>query len=257
MKAFFDDPSLTAEDEASLMEDGIILQKSSDGKRKVSAALLTPPSFHPGSISPNPSTSSTPSVTASVRFKVPHTADYTFTLPEHSESAAAAEFCGFIPETAKEIYDRVVATRCSCALEPDLLDFMIGRTDIAKPRRSNPDLPPREAMNMIGISHWLQDAILDERFKDVWQTQTTIAWVEESIETSYNTMLQLQQRLKARAIYSQRSKKKKKRSSFQQPGLEPSGSEWNNPPGSATTVASSEGAWLWQFHNLHEAHVAV
>ncbi|KAL8864925.1 MAG: hypothetical protein Q9174_007161 [Haloplaca sp. 1 TL-2023] len=206
MKAYFDDPSLTAEEEASLMEDGIIVQKSSGGKRKVSAALLSPLSSHPGYSSSNFSSSSSPSVTASVRFKSLHTADYTFTLPEHSESAAAAEFCGFIPETAKEIYDKVVATRCSCALEPDLLDFMIGQTGIAKPRPSNPDLPPREAMDKIGISRWLQDAIVDERFRDLWHTQSTIAWVEESLEVNFNTMLQLQQRLKAMAIYSQESK---------------------------------------------------
>ncbi|KAL8893219.1 MAG: hypothetical protein Q9192_005480 [Flavoplaca navasiana] len=237
-------PTLTVEDEDALAQDRIIIQKSLGGKRKVSAALLTPPSSHAGSISS--SSSSISSATASVRFHPLAAAENAFNLPDHAESVAAVEFCGFTPNAAQYIYGNYVKSRSVPQNPDDLMDYMFSQTNLAKN-----EMPPNEAMSRMGLTQSTQDRILDPRFEQIRGTESIKAWVKDTVRVNYLTLLQLQQRLKAAAIYTH---KKKKRKSIQQPNIfEPEG-VWQ-PSGTATATSNVPG--ISEYHSLPEAHITL
>lgn len=75
---------LTPEEMRSLEEDRILLSAPQNGNRKVSAAMLSPPSSHS-------SQSSSSRSSASVRYQPFNAAGMAFDLPEALESVAAFE----------------------------------------------------------------------------------------------------------------------------------------------------------------------
>ncbi|KAL9011262.1 MAG: hypothetical protein Q9173_003884 [Seirophora scorigena] len=91
---------LTVEEERILAEECIVIGQSVAGKRKISAAFLSPRSSPP-SVSSS-STFSTASVSIQSVSKVNATLD----VPEHLESQATVEICGFTREAAHEIHAR-------------------------------------------------------------------------------------------------------------------------------------------------------
>ncbi|KAI4252010.1 MAG: hypothetical protein L6R42_008152 [Xanthoria sp. 1 TBL-2021] len=241
------DTSLTAEDENSLAEDRIVVQNLSGGKRKVSASLLIPPSSHAGSLSSNYSSSSSSSATASFRFQPLTAVNNTIILPDHSESVAAIEFCGFTLDAAQQIYSRFVS-RTDPNSPDELLDYMKSETNRAK---DEDELLPRVAMSKMGLGPAIQDRIMDDRFEQIRQTQSITAWVRNTIEVNYETLLLLQQRLKAAAVYT---RAKKKRKSVQHPETFQPETVWQ-PSGTATVTSNIPG--LSACHNLPEAHVSA
>ncbi|KAL8854171.1 MAG: hypothetical protein Q9221_001094 [Calogaya cf. arnoldii] len=241
------DNSLTVEDENFLLEDRIVIEKSSNGKRKVSAALLTPPASQSGSLSSNSSSSTASSATASVRFAPIVTVNSSFVLPDHHESVAAVEFCGFTLQAAQETYSRFANSRKDPDNPDDLLDFMKAQTLRAKKE----EIPPREAMTMMGITTSIQDRILNGRFENIRLTQPIVFWVQNTIEINYKTLLVLQKRLKTAANFTH-AKKKKKRESLQAATFQP-GAKDEAPTGTATVSRPGVSA----FQNLPEAHVTV
>lgn len=200
------DTLLSVEDEDSLADDRILISKSSGGRRKVSAALLTPPSSHAGSLSSisSAASSSATSLTASVRWAPLEAVNQAIILPNHAESVAAIEFSGFTLEVAQQIYARFLARPLIHNNPDDLLDYMKAQAYI-----QDGESPPRAAMSSMGLTHEVQNRILDDRFEQIRQTQSITAWVHNTITVNYETLLLLQQRFKAAAIYIRKKKKRK------------------------------------------------
>src|SRR4051812_19635188 len=94
---------LSPEETQTLEEDLIFLSSntpSTSGKRKVSGALLTPPSSQ-GRVCRSSSTS------VSVRFRnFNFSPDFTLDLPQSAISVVALEFIGFTAKTAADISRR-------------------------------------------------------------------------------------------------------------------------------------------------------
>ncbi|KAL9596089.1 MAG: hypothetical protein Q9219_006037 [cf. Caloplaca sp. 3 TL-2023] len=210
------DNDLTSDEDLALQDEKIIFQKPITGKRKVSTALLSPPSSH-GSFQSTPSSSV--GSTASIRFKDLPWRDGVFELPEYAVSPAAVEFCGFTPHTAQAICQRFL-NRPNPSNNPDeLIDYMRG--SLLGLDRHNA-LPPREAMTLMGISETTQAAILHPDYYHIFRSQTTTYWALDTVTVNWKTLLHLQDKLKEAAIKSKAKKKKmeaSKTSSETQPPL--------------------------------------
>ncbi|KAL8715424.1 MAG: hypothetical protein Q9220_000758 [cf. Caloplaca sp. 1 TL-2023] len=189
---------LTTEEDELLMEEHIILSKVSGGKRKVSAALLSPPSSQ-ASISSQSSINST----ASIRFRSLRASEGVFILPELAYSVAGIEFCGFVPEVASVIYERF-ATRPDPHNNPDdLIDYMRGHV------RTSSSTETPQSIDAFGLSSATQYTIMDPHFSDVFRTQTLQYWIIDTIEMNWTSLNTLLQRLKDIAICTRAKKKKK------------------------------------------------
>ncbi|MCJ1223709.1 hypothetical protein MMC12_000352 [Toensbergia leucococca] len=203
------------EETQSLLEDQIFLSSCVLGKRKVSAALLSPPSS-------NTSRSSSSSTSASVRtLGFPSTSNHSFEIPTAERSIAALEFIGFDTLTATAIYDRWDSRPDPHRCPDDLIDYAY--SDIS--RLNSPsfqDYTPREAMAKIGMSQDFQDALTDPRFTSICGTETLHYWVKDTLMINYATLLQLQARLKNHAARSRAVKKSRRariQDIIQAPGL--------------------------------------
>ncbi|KAL8906416.1 MAG: hypothetical protein Q9207_002040 [Kuettlingeria erythrocarpa] len=243
---------LTAEDEASLAEDRIIIQKSAGGKRKVSAAFLTPPSSHESVSSISSSTaSSSDSSTASVRFRSSNALNGTVSLPEYSESVAAIEFCGFNPQSAASTYARY-QSRTSPGSNPDaLIDYMLANVLQADPHHH---MEPDQAMQRMGLSEPTRKAIMDPHFDQIRGTESIGYWASDTVRVNWLTLLQLQKRLKEAATYT-RAKKKHKRESAQNIFQQPVASGQQTAPETATFKSAIEG--ISRNHDLPQTFVKV
>jgi hypothetical protein len=227
-----------------LEEERILLPPPSGlpGKRKISASFLKPPSSH-GSIS---SSSSSSGSVASVSFKH-HALDLNSNLeiPLTEESPEALEFFGFTIEAAQEIYDKFHRRPQDEPFADDLLEWAYARANsLNSPPLSN--LQPNEALTRIGIKKSLRDGILDANFRHIFETQTLLYWVKDSLEINYWTLVGLQGRLKEHAAKGKAKKAKRGSISDVFPAVGSSSSE----PTAIITLGSSSSS-------LPKAYVAV
>jgi hypothetical protein len=181
---------------------------STPGKRKVSGALLTPPSSQ-SRVSRSSSSS------ASVRFRSFNSSpDFTLDLPQSAISVAALEFIGLTAETAADIFRRFASRPDPDINCYDLLDHVHGHTSILS-TSSYQYCPPAQAMTQIGLTQQMQDAILDPRFSTIFGTETLRFWIDDTLRINYLTLIQLLRRLKNHATGSVAKKKKTKRAKLE------------------------------------------
>ncbi|KAL8750730.1 MAG: hypothetical protein Q9184_006317 [Pyrenodesmia sp. 2 TL-2023] len=239
---------LTLEDEEVLAEQSIVVRKSQGGKRKISAAFLTPPSSH-GSRSSSSSSSST-STTASIRVESVSQSTATVDVPDHLESQATLEICGFTPEAASKIYARW-AGRASPESNPDdLSDYM--RADIVS---ADPHglLGPWDALRRMGIKQKVQDAIMDPRHENIRETETVAFWALDTVTVNWKNICHFQQTLKTVAVTLKSKKKRKAQVQDLFPHAQPPGAVPQLP---TATVQSPLDNYS-EFHILPKAHVAI
>lgn len=180
--------TLSSEEIRGLEEEAIILDAPQNGKQKVSAALLSPPSN--GRQIP---TSSSPS--ASVHYRAfARTAP--FDLPETLESAATYEFLGFTTKTADKIFARWAA-RPGGDKNPEggILEYALGHIGM-----SLRNLQPAQAMSILGISEELQNVLMDPQFKKIFESETLCYWLNDTIASRFWTLHKLLGRLKNHAV---------------------------------------------------------
>jgi hypothetical protein len=198
---------LTPEETQALEEDLVFLSSttpSTSGKRKVSGALLTPPSSR-GRVSRSSSSS------VSVRFRsFNFSPDFTLDLPQSAISVAALEFIGFTTETAADIFGRFTSRPRPDINPDDLLDYIHGHTLILSTDFYR-QYPPAQAMTQIGLTQQMQDAILDPRFSTIFGTNSLLFWIDDTLRINYLTLIQLLRRLKNLATCSRAKKEKAKR----------------------------------------------
>jgi hypothetical protein len=203
--------SFSAEDIQILEEERILLPASSNlsNKRKISGSFLTPPASH-GSIS-----SSSSGSVASVSFKH-YVLDPNINLeiPLAEESPEALEFFGFNAEVAQKIYSNFRRRPQDAPIDDDVLEWAYACADsLNLPALSN--LSPNEALTRLGIKKSLRDGILDPKFRHIFETQSLLFWVKDSLRINYWTLVGLQGRLKEHAKHvSKRKVKKSKRGSI-------------------------------------------
>jgi hypothetical protein len=201
---------LSLEETQALEKDLVFLSSniSTSGKRKVSGALLSPPSSQ-GRVSRSSSNS------ASVRFRsFSSSSDFTLDLPQSAFSIAALEFIGFTAETAADIFRRFTSRPNPDNNPDDLLDYVHGHTLILS-TNSYQHYPPAQAMTQIGLTQQIQDAILDPRFSAIFGTETLRFWIDDTLRVNYLTLMQLLYRLKKHATRSIAKKKKAKRAKLE------------------------------------------
>lgn len=244
------DTPLSEEETRALVEDRILFLPnvaSTASKRKVSGALLTPPSSQ-GSIS----SSSTSSV--SVRFRSFNSSIlFTIDLPHNAYSPDGLEFIGFNPQVASQIFHRW-ANRPDPHINPDdLIDYVFGHTRILS-TPAYEQYRPDQAMSRIGLKLDLQNAILDPNYGAIFRTETLQYWVNDTLRVNWLTLSHLLRRLKKHATISvakKRGKRAKLEGVFgsQQSTLGPSTSQQPDP----TAVLNIEP----EEHHLPESFIKV
>ncbi|KAH7346230.1 hypothetical protein BKA65DRAFT_273215 [Rhexocercosporidium sp. MPI-PUGE-AT-0058] len=183
---------LDTEQIQALEDEKILLSGTVNGKRKVSAALLSPPSTQ-GSVSSGSSGS------ASVRIHSPEHSQAPFDLPESAESVAAVEWCGFARTKSGEIFARWLG-RPDPQQNPDgLLQYIIGETTRLNVQPLI-DAPVLQAMAALGISDELRGVLTDPAYTQLFMSQTLRFWLEDTIRTRYATLENLLDRLKSRGV---------------------------------------------------------
>ncbi|CAN8098057.1 unnamed protein product [Discula destructiva] len=185
----------TANELQVLEQAGIFKGTPSDGKRKVSARLLSPfDSDSYGSLS----SSSSGASSASLRLKgfISPSFDKDFELPMDQESVAALTFMGFTQTTAQEIYQRW-ATRPDPEQYPySFLEHAVGQFE----HRNQGDLSHADFMTKIGLNKEFQDAIMDPRFASIFGTETLKFWIKDTLTSRYHTIAYLQRRCRNMAL---------------------------------------------------------
>ena len=240
-----DELHLDDEDQEALVADNLVLPKIAGGKRKVSGALLSPPTS---------GTSSSSSPTASVSYR-PLAGIYgTFDLPIHFHSVASVEWCGFNSGTAQNIFHRY-HNRPDKDNNPDsLYDYMDAHIRSADPGNQ---LSTDAAFGRMGLSQSIRNSIMNPRFEEVRGTETVTYWAQDTVRVNYKTLERLMSNLKVAASRSRAKKQKKKHvgTVFPQPAAAGQSSAATAPSHSATVQSTLEG--LSQERSLPSAHVAT
>ncbi|RMZ80401.1 hypothetical protein DV738_g2895, partial [Chaetothyriales sp. CBS 135597] len=200
----FSDEEVEALERDLIFERGIPIK----GKRKVSSTFLTLPDIILAGSFPGPSTTSS----LSIRFDTSESrlspSPFSFDLPVDPVSIEALEFIGFTTPTATEIYDRYVSRPDPMENFYDLLEYAYGHVE----RLQGPAyraLPPRQAVEAVGLDKITQDTLLDPYFSDIFSTQDLCYWIKDTLKMRYVTLQQLQDRLKAQAAAIIQEAKKK------------------------------------------------
>ncbi|PVH79433.1 hypothetical protein DL98DRAFT_460983 [Cadophora sp. DSE1049] len=182
--------SLNQDEVRALEDDRVLLSGPVNGKRKVSASLLTPPSTQ-GSLSSGSSSS------ASVRIRDFNHSQVPFDLPESHESVAAVEWCGFTRTKAGEIYARWSA-KPNPQHNPDgILEFMIGEVNRLNMQPWS-QAPVEQAMTALGVSDELKSVLTSPIYKQVFLSETLHFWLQDTIRDRYASLRILQKKLKFR-----------------------------------------------------------
>ncbi|KAL1847572.1 hypothetical protein Plec18167_009439 [Paecilomyces lecythidis] len=191
----------TQEEIRCLEEDRIFLpQPKPDitGNRKVSAIFNAPRSV----------IRSLPSPSASVRIRgFQSDVIQTFRIPMEEESIGVLEYIGFVPDTARIIYERYINRPDPDQNPDDLMRYACGHICSLKARRYE-NVSHKEALRQIGLNLQIQEAITDPRFSHVFATETLYYWTKDTIQTNYISLLSRQTRL--RNYTDQHSKKYKR-----------------------------------------------
>lgn len=209
---------LTADEVQVLERAGIFKGNPSGGKRKVSVRLLSPSYYGDASGSVSSSSSGAPSASVRLVGFVSPPSDKVFELPTDQESIAALEFMGFTQATAQDIYQRW-ETRPE-QYPYSFLEHAAGQFEL----RSRGDLSDTDFMtvsqNLTGISFWkimeettdkiklqmvglkkeLQDAILDPRFANIFDTEDLKFWIKDTLESRSHTIAHLHRRCRNWAL---------------------------------------------------------
>lgn len=197
----------STEEIRALEEETLFLDTTQPTKRKVSAALFSPPS--------SISSSSSASYTASIR-----TQGFNFDLSQHfdiplaARSADALEFIGLTTSTAVEIFDKWNGRPNPDQNPSDLIDYVSSHVTRLNSRQFE-SLSNHQALERLGLQPKTCAAILDPRFTQLLETETLDFWVKDTLRTNYKTLLRLQKRLKDHAANTISKKKKPKRGSVQ------------------------------------------
>jgi hypothetical protein len=144
----------------------------------------------------NPSTSLEPvSSFGSISFKPLNPPLFRLGLPDTANSVSGLEFIGFDHKTATHIFHTYNKYKepfsSNEASNYDFFSFIHGH--IIHINSSSFDaLSNTEKMTRLGIRKEVQDTILDQRFRDVFGTETLQFWIEETIRVNYTTLLRLQ-----------------------------------------------------------------
>jgi hypothetical protein len=115
-------------------------------------------------------------------------------LPDTANSISGLEFIGFDHKTATHIFNTYNGYKEPFssveASNYDFFSFIHGHIIHINSARFD-ILSDREKMTKLGIRKEVQDAILDERFMNVFGTQTLQFWIEDTIRVNYTTLLRL------------------------------------------------------------------
>ncbi|CZS88305.1 uncharacterized protein RAG0_00025 [Rhynchosporium agropyri] len=241
---------LNQEEVQALEEEQVLLSAPVNGKRKVSAALLSPPSTQ-GSIS----SSSGSTGSASVRIR-PGNAQIPFDLPESDKSVAAVEFCGFTRTRAGEIFGRWAGKQVQNPYS--LVDFMIGEID-------NLNLEPlvsmerSEAMVLLGISEELRTALTLPKFTAIWRSERAHFWLVDTVKMRYHTLQTLLAKLKNCAVETIRQRKTRgqgKRAKVAG-AIDPAGASSSSTPASQQPPSNFSAIVSSKSNTLPSAYVVV
>ncbi|GAD92740.1 hypothetical protein NECHADRAFT_94396 [Paecilomyces variotii No. 5] len=210
--SFQDSVGIFTQEEVDLLEKEDILQPellttSTTGKRKVSAVFSLPSD---SSIS----SSSSSSASVKIRDFNPSTT-YTFDLPLDPDSVDALEWVGFVPSTAKEIFERYSGRPDPEQCPDSLVDYAFTHIAVLWERQCK-NMSLRQAMTYIGINQQIQDAITNPEFSDIFWTQDLHYWVKDTLEMNFATLFSRQKLLKNHAGRRLNRKKKQKRASLQE-----------------------------------------
>ncbi|KAI4129813.1 MAG: hypothetical protein LQ338_002064 [Usnochroma carphineum] len=74
-------------------------------------------------------------------------------------------------------------------------------------------------MDRMGLSRATQDKIMDPLFEGIRQTGPITYWALDTVRENWKTLLQLQRKVKAAAIYTRAKKNRKSTQGWQQPAL--------------------------------------
>jgi len=228
------------------------------GKRKVSAALLSLPSSLPNSAS----ASSTSSRSTLIRLRSfdPSSTKVSLDLPTDIESVAALEHLGFTRKVARDVFERYTK-RPNPQQNPDsILEYAFGELNRLKAQPSLQDIPPRQVMNTLGISNELQDALLNPRFTQLFESQTLLYWLKDSMRMRFKTLEQLLERLKSHASRTitirKGGKKRAKVEGLFEPGASSSSSS-SQQPAVPPPTALANFLTTSQEHGLPSAWMSV
>lgn len=241
---------LNPEEIDTLTEDGLVRTSNVAGKRKVSAALLSPPrSVTDSSSMSHQSPSSSSASIRSLRFN-PSLNHDVLEIPVTVLSPAALEFIGFEMNTATDIYNNW-RMRPDPEINPDdLIRYAFGHIGRLNTKEFE-KLSTAEAMTRIGLSQYLQDVFTNPDFSAVFQTESLYFWVRDTLGINYATLMQLQQRLKNHA--GRKSSKRRKRGSIQDI-FDPATPVSHNAAAAANITAIN---MTTNDHNLPESFVAL
>ncbi|KAJ5609480.1 hypothetical protein N7528_010047 [Penicillium herquei] len=190
MDSFASEPVFTDEEVEFLESEQIFLPPQTAGKRKVSAAFTPPPSI---STSSSSSRSSSASVTLELHgFDTRVTQ---FEIPTERDSTVMLELMGFQPATAALIFDRFI-TRPEA--DQSILSFAEAHLRTLQSHLQR-GLGPKEAMNIIGINDYPQEALTDLEFEGIRGTEELHFWLRLAVRTSYKTIRMKQELLKSYA----------------------------------------------------------
>lgn len=202
--------SLTPEQESALEEVRLIFKPTTSGKRKVSAALLSPPD--------SAYSSGASSKSGSVRFQSfsSSSSDLTLDLPETANSIEGLEFIGFDHKTATHVFRTYDKYKSIESDDDDFFSFVHGHIIMINSSKFAGS-SERESMTNLGIRQAVQDAILDPNFTQVYNTETLEFWIEDTLKVNYATLLRLLGRLQDQANIelSKKTKKQKKRAKLE------------------------------------------
>lgn len=130
-----------------------------------------------------------------------------FELPRHEDSIEALEWIGLNHEAATAIHDRYSTRETH---EPfGLLDYVNGHIDGLAHRHSN--LSHTETMAVMGIRETVQQAILDPDHSTVFETETLVFWLKDTLRIKHLSLELLNRRLVSAAIQQVSPNKQQKR----------------------------------------------
>ncbi|KAL5461914.1 hypothetical protein PMIN06_001992 [Paraphaeosphaeria minitans] len=168
-------------DTANSLGPETLISPVSNGTRKISASLLSPPDL-PYASSPSSSTT-----TAAMQLEAE-----SLEIPESLYTAEELAWCGFNIETAQLLIDKFLESSTE-----DTLDvFLSHHIRTFQFDDDDEDHDWTAAMKKIGISDDLRIRILNPQFSDIRCTQPLRVWLEEFITSNVLTMRLMDENLK-------------------------------------------------------------
>lgn len=279
----YNDKHLSPEEISALEADNVVQPSSVQGKIKVSLAILGPPTYETESgrggdnadsserpsLNSNTTSDSTSSstsksnpspnsATATVRpldFKPQSDLTNTFfDLPTRSVSIAALEFIGFTLPAATSIYNDWISGKAGRDAHVSLLDHVYEHISILNSKEYRDyDARPREAMERIGLNGEFQDALTDERFADIFWTESLYSWVKDTVTINYVTLERVLGR--ARRYVARRKKSSRyqlQHQHQQQSHLTSALTHTHSPPLPASTITMT-----LEDHGLPTSHISL